>query len=134
MTTKYYVSQDGKYVGAYVGAAVTPPEVIEVPLAPESADQIWNFETNQWGAIPIKVPNAVTMRQARLVLLSVGILDAVENALATMEGEHAAAARIEWNHSSEVHRDKPFVQLLAAQLGLNSEQLDQLFITASQID
>lgn len=80
------------------------------------------------------IPQSVTMRQARLALLAAGLLDDVEAALASMAGDEGKAARIEWDYSSEVHRHKPFVLSLGAQLGLTGEQLDQLFIAASQID
>jgi len=80
------------------------------------------------------VPSKVTMRQARLALLGAGLLDDVEAALSAMEGPAGQAARIEWDYSSEVHRYKPFVIALGAQLELNDEQLDALFVAASQID
>lgn len=85
-------------------------------------------------AIPVEVPTKVTMRQARLALLQEGLLDDTEALIASLEGPEGQAVRIEWDYSSEVHRHKPFVQSLGSQLGLDDEQLDQLFITASQID
>ena len=81
-----------------------------------------------------KVPSKVTMRQARLALLQAGLLDDTEALIASLEGPEGQAARIEWDYSSEVFRNKPFVITLGAQLGLDDEQLDALFITASQID
>lgn len=83
---------------------------------------------------PVIVPSKVTMRQARLALLQADLLDQVETLLQSMEGPEGQAARIEWDYSSEVNRYKPFVQSLGSQLGLTDEELDQLFITASQID
>lgn len=82
----------------------------------------------------VVVPERVTMRQARLALLQAGLLDDTEALIASLEGPEGQAARIEWDYSSEVHRHKPFVQSLGTQLGFTDEQLDQLFITASQID
>lgn len=82
----------------------------------------------------IIVPEKVTMRQARLALMQFGILDDVETLIQSLEGATGVAARIEWDYSSEVFRNKPFVVSLGAQLGLTDEQIDQLFINASQID
>lgn len=82
----------------------------------------------------VVVPSKVTMRQARLALLQAGLLDDVEALIASLEGPEGQAARIEWDYSSEVFRNKTFVISLGTQLGLDDEQLDALFITASQID
>ena len=82
----------------------------------------------------VVVPSKVTMRQARLALLQAGLLDDTEALIASLEGPEGQAARIEWDYSSEVWRNKPFVITLGAQLGLDDEQLDALFIAASQID
>lgn len=80
---------------------------------------------------PLSVPQAVTMRQARLALLGAGLLDDVEAAINSLDEPAKSAARIEWEYSQEVHRDRPLVQMLAPLLGLTGEQLDQLFIAAS---
>jgi hypothetical protein len=50
-----------------------------------------------------------------------------------MEGQAGEEARIEWDYSSEVHRNKPFVIGLGAAVGLTDAQIDELFITASGI-
>ena len=79
------------------------------------------------------VPTVVTMRQARLALLQAGVLPLVESAIASMESPAKEAAKIEWEYSQEVQRNKPFVQLLGASLGLTEEQLDNLFLLASTL-
>ena len=129
---KYYVDETGTYLGGW--DANPPAGAIEVPFAPLDGRQVWNFETESWGAIPQYVPSKVTMRQARLALLQAGLLDDVEALIASLEGPEGQAARIEWDYSSEVFRNKPFVISLGTQLGLTEEQLDALFIAASQID
>lgn len=80
------------------------------------------------------VPERVTMRQARLALLGANLLDDVEAALAALEGTAGQAARIEWEYSQEVWRNKPFVQQVASALGMSAAQLDQMFITAAGIE
>lgn len=82
---------------------------------------------------PAPVPQMVTMRQARLALLGAGLLDDVEAAIAALPEPQQTAARIEWDYSSEVHRSRPFVQQLAAAMGLTGEQLDSLFRTAAEL-
>lgn len=79
------------------------------------------------------VPSIVTMRQARLALLADGKLSAVETAINALPEPQRSAARIEWDYSSEVHRDRAFVQTLGAALGLDSEALDALFTQAATL-
>lgn len=80
------------------------------------------------------VPGAVTMRQARIALSRAGLIPAVEQALATMEGQAGEEARIEWDYSSQVFRHKHFVIGLGASIGLTEDQIDELFITAAGIE
>ena len=84
-------------------------------------------------APPAPVPQSVTMRQARLALLGAGKLAAVESAIDALPEPQKTAARIEWEYSNELHRNRELVQALAPALGLTSEQLDTLFITASAL-
>ena len=80
-----------------------------------------------------KVPEKVTMRQARLALLGAGLLPSVDAAIDSLPEPTKSAARIEWEYSGEVWRDKALVQALAPALGLTDAQLDQLFITAATL-
>lgn len=73
------------------------------------------------------------MRQARLALLSVGMLGEVETAIAGMASPEREQAQIEWQYASEVFRDNPLIIGMATQLGMNSDQIDQLFIDASKL-
>ena len=75
----------------------------------------------------------VTMRQARLALLGAGKLPSVNAAIAAMQGAQGEAARIEWEYSQEVQRDRGLVTALGSQLGMTEEQLDALFTAAAAI-
>lgn len=81
----------------------------------------------------IGVPEAVTMRQARLALVQSGMLTQVNTAVANMPGAQGDAARIEWEFSSTVERHRPLVQALGAALGLTDAQLDDLFRLAATL-
>lgn len=83
--------------------------------------------------VPPKVPEEVTMRQARLVLLQAGKLTIVETTIAAMQGAQGEAAKIEWQYSNTLKRSQPLVTSVGALLGLNSNQVDNLFITASTL-
>ena len=77
-----------------------------------------------------QVPTSVTMRQARLALLSVDKLAQVNAAIAAIpDATQRAAAEIEWEYAQTVDRGSPFVQMLGAALALD---LDALFTLAAQ--
>jgi hypothetical protein len=127
--TKYFVDKSGRYLGGFDGA--TPPDdSIEVPSAPDEASQIW--DGGQFKAV-IQVPVTVTMRQARLALLAVGKLDAVDAAIDTLESPQKEAARIEWDYARDVERNSPIVALMGLALDLSDEDLDELFIQAATL-
>jgi hypothetical protein len=77
----------------------------------------------------IAVPAVVTMRQARLALLQVGLLSQVNTAVAAAD----EATKITWEFSSEVQRNNALVSTLAAALTLTSQQLDDLFTLAATL-
>lgn len=79
-------------------------------------------------AVPTIIPKSITMRQARLYLLSLGLLDEVE-AIVSQD----RAWQIEWEYASEVRRDWVNLINMATSLGMTEEQLDDLFIKGSKL-
>lgn len=82
---------------------------------------------------PSKIPQIVSMRQARLALLGAGLLANVNAAVAGMTGAAGDAARIEWEYAQEVRRDSALVASLVAGLGLTDTQLDALFVAGAAL-
>ena len=80
------------------------------------------------------VPLEVSMRQARLALLHYGMLDSVNTIIASMPGIQGAAARIEWEYATSVKRTSMLVSALIPYLGLNTDQLDAMFLLASTFE
>lgn len=78
------------------------------------------------------VPAEVTMRQARLALLSAGLLEQVEAAINALPEQARASARIEWEFSNTVQRNNAFLMQLGQALSLTRQQIDELFIAAVQ--
>ena len=74
-------------------------------------------------------PASISMRQARLVRLQVGLLEA---ATAAVDGQ-GEAERISWEYATEIRRDDPLVARLASTLGLTDDQLNDLFRQAATL-
>lgn len=80
------------------------------------------------------VPDSITMRQGRLALLRLNLLDAVNVALNSIPDEkERKAALIEWEYAQTIDRNSPWVIGLSQALGLSDSDLDDLFMSASSI-
>lgn len=75
------------------------------------------------------VPQQVTMRQARLALLSAGLLDDVEAVISAA----GRAAQLEWEYASVVDRSNPAVAIVQQQQGMTDAQIDDLFREAAKL-
>lgn len=82
---------------------------------------------------PPPVPAVVSMRQARLALLGAGLLSQVGNVIDGLEEPGRSAARIEWEYATELRRGHPLVAALGNALELTEQQVDDLFLAASEI-
>ena len=109
---------------------IAPPPFNPVNQGAFFRDGSWVVET----ALPPQpqTPQSVTMRQARLALLGIGLLDDVDAAIAAIpDPVQRKAAGIEWEYAQTVDRNSPFTQQMAAGLNLTAEQLDALFTQAA---
>ena len=75
------------------------------------------------------VPSQVTMRQARLALLSAGLLDDVEAVISAA----GRAAQLEWEYAAVVDRSNPAVAAVQQQQGMTDAQIDDLFREAAKL-
>ena len=104
-----------------------------IPFDPANTDYaqylIWLEEGNtpDPADIPPVVIPTLSMRQARLALLADGLLDDVEAALSTPE------YKIWWEYSTVVERSNYLVNDVLKILGKSDEEIDQMFIGASQL-
>ena len=76
----------------------------------------------------LKVPTSISMRQGKLHLLSLDLLDSVEAIISTNR-----SWQIEWEYSSEVLRTSPLIEILKVNLQLTDDQVDDMFIAASNL-
>lgn len=72
----------------------------------------------------MSVPNSITMRQAKLHLLELGLLDEVESIISSNR-----AWQIEWSGST-VERVSPLIEVLKTTLALTDDVVDDMFIAA----
>jgi hypothetical protein len=119
------------------GVVINIIEVESLDFQPGLVDASGGRIGDQWDgasfqpATPAqRVPEAVSMRQARRALLDASLLSSVESAFAGLAGTEGDAARIDWQYATEVRRDSQLVASMAAALGLTSEQVDALFVQA----
>jgi hypothetical protein len=106
-----------------------------VPVAPGNSDYaaimalVATGELTITPYIPPTSPpvSQITMRQARLQLLSTGLLDDVE----TLITQADKAVQIEWEYATVVYRDSPLVESIASNLNLTAEQVNTMFSEAS---
>jgi hypothetical protein len=101
---------------------------------PDDVQQGWTYDGSTWAAPapePTPIPRTASMRQARLALLQIGKLSAVDTAIAALPSPAKEAAQIEWEYATEVTRDSALMQQLAAAIGLTEADLDSLFTTAA---
>ncbi len=75
------------------------------------------------------LPTTITMRQARLILSAYGLLTAINANMANAP----EAFKIEWEYANIIERKSPVVYALTTSLGLTDKQLDEMFLTASNL-
>lgn len=80
----------------------------------------------------VLVPLFVTNYQGRAALLQAGLFQQVDQAVQALGNtsmEYQA-----WEYATNFYRNSPFITSLGSQLGLTSDQIDKLFITADKIN
>jgi hypothetical protein len=75
------------------------------------------------------VPFAVTPLQARRALLAAGLLDEVNAAVQLASVD----AKLAWEYATEIRRNDPLIAAVAADLEMDDEQIDALFIAAARL-
>lgn len=70
----------------------------------------------------------ITPLQAKLQLHAMGLFDEVEAMVAADRG-----VQLYWECALEIQREHPTLMAIATQLGLTSEQLDEMFMEASRL-
>ncbi len=78
--------------------------------------------------LPEPIPKVITMRQARLQLLEVGLLDDIDAVVALDR-----KSQIEWEYANEVYRQSTLIEAVKEAMSLTDEQIDNMFLEASKL-
>lgn len=131
METLYAVnSLTGEFVGTFIGAEL-PIGCVSVPSAPDDARQIWNFDTQEWGPVPVTVPQEITALDGLLTLDAAGLSSAYQTWASSPDRTFVERAFID--KAMTWKRQDPTILAAADALGLTSEQVDELFIQAGAL-
>lgn len=80
---------------------------------------------------PPEVPASVSPYQARVALLTAGLLDSLNTLMAQRRVD--PAAKIAWEYATVWERNSTFIVSLGPALGLTDKQIDDLFIAAGKV-
>ena len=75
----------------------------------------------------------ISMRQAKLQLLAMGLLTAVNTAVAGMTGDAGAAAQINWQYAATVDRNNALFQSIRTAMGFTDAQVETFFAEGNKL-
>lgn len=106
------------------------------PLQPPAADwvELTEEELASLLSSDADVPQQVSRAQGKAALIRQGLWPSVLNYANSIEDEtERQLAEVALNDTTDWQRSSPFLNAAAQALGLTAEQIDDLFIEASQI-
>ncbi|MBN9047466.1 MAG: hypothetical protein J0H18_17640 [Rhizobiales bacterium] len=77
---------------------------------------------------------ALSAKQIRLGLLSLGKLDGVDAAIDAMSEPDRSQAKIQWEYATEFHRLHPLIVNIMPLLGLTDDQVDTAWMQFAQVE
>ena len=119
-----------------------PANQLQFEMKPEFGDHYLNIDAYNWTGTqvlydvnyvpPKNVPNFLTARQLRLVLLNDGVTATdVEAQLNLLPEPDRSAALIDWEYATEFDRGNPMIGQLGAALGYTTDQVDDLYVAGA---
>ncbi len=111
-------------------AGHTIREVSQAEMDAGPMGKLWNGSA----FVAVSVPQSVTRRQAKQALLINSKLALVQPAIdAIADPSQKAMIQIEWDDSQEFQRTRQSVIAIGTAIGLDSTQLDELFVLAATL-
>jgi len=98
--------------------------------------QTCTWENCQWviNQIIVTIPGLIPNWALRAQLQIMGLFDSVQTMIDNLTGTEKIVAVQQWEYGNQVERYHPFVIQIGTELGLTSEQLDQIFIDANKLN
>lgn len=104
----------------------------ELELPDDTPEEVWSKKLATYAQSVLPAIPPISPRQIRLQLLKMGLTnqDIVSAIEAAIPEPDRTKALIEWEYSVSFERRAPFVDAVGLLLGLNSTQLDALWLDA----
>ncbi len=131
---RYVVIENSIVINAIEAADdFAPDDLIVVASDTAQKGDTWDGSAFIPAPPPPEVFPDLTMRQFRLALITAGLDDDVEAALAAMPGTAGKLARAEYAYASTVVRDNALIAGLAGALGLDDDEINTLWRSAAAL-
>ena len=144
----HYSKQTNGFYSREIHSDNIPPDAVEITqqqhtalLQGQSEGKVITADENGYPVLtdpppaPPYVPQQVTRAQGKAALITAGLWDAV---VACVDGIEDATERqlalVALNDTTHWRRDSPTMQAISTALGIASEQMDEMFIQAYQIE
>lgn len=118
MSRYQVVDGSGRKINVIEWDGVSPLTIPDHTIVPDDGSPIWT-----------PVPNSVSPLQARKALRILGLMPSVKAFLANADEEIVEA----WEFATAIDRDNAVLALAAQELGMNSDQVDDLFRMAATL-
>ena len=108
-------------------------ETPQPPHDPTTQNCIW--QDCQWVISPIiiPVPSIIPNWSLRAQLQIIGLFDNVQTMIDNLTGTEKIVAVQQWEYGNQVERNHPLIIQIGTELGLTSQQIDQIFIDANNL-
>lgn len=109
---------------------------VETPQPPyDPTTQTCTWQDCQWviNQIVIPIPQIIPNWSLRAQLQIIGLFDNVQTMIDNLTGTEKIVAVQQWEYGNQVERNHPLVIQIGTELGLTSEQIDQIFTDASNL-
>lgn len=108
------------------------PGLVDASIGGQMGDRVVNGALVPMPPAP-RVPQVVSLRQAKRALLQQGKYAAVEAVIDSLPSPQQEEARIDWTSASDVEYDSPMVAFMVQVLPLSESEKDDLFILAATL-
>ena len=132
-TSKHYFDLNGKHVDSITTGTIPVYDNDNYIFVENNTPLYENKIVYKEGSI-VEMPLSVSMAQARIALIDVGLIDKVQGTLNAIPDEKERAKALAWwEYAQTVDRSSAIVQQLISALGLSADQVDELFLAAGNL-